>query len=410
MNLFESLQLITETSTFESKVDYDLLKQNDIDFFENGAGVYRITTPDGDILDIDIELSNSPTDVPKYFVSLPSEDVRTVNVDLTTAIIDVINKLMTPPPIKKGSKKHAAVMESNNGLWRKFNNRYDGFIPIQDLVNYFSLDQFGEFIQWCKREADMDYDDEKKYTDWNEAMKDLDMATGLDDTDSISLENIFNFFSQSDLEELWNWVEKEYDLDNEELDESIKLEKLSIGNKLQTVFDKFDSNIKLVGFMLKYIDEDIIEKMYNDIVGVEEATSGIGGAYTTKAIDILPSTLNVRDKKYKTESVFKMWDEEFDEDKIAKDIKYTKENKDSQFALMTVKYQDEDIYLVNDGEFSLIDDKDCMLYLGYNENMDKFLVYFEIKNIEVTSYPEDGPDADEFDYEINEIPYKITRI
>ena len=79
------------------------------------------------------------------------------------------------------------------------------------------------------------------------------------------------------------------DVKNDDLEESVKLEKLSIGNKLQAVFDKFDSNIKLVGFMLQFIDEDTIEKMYNEIASVEEATSGIGGTYTTKAIDMIPT-------------------------------------------------------------------------------------------------------------------------
>ena len=78
------------------------------------------------------------------------------------------------------------------------------------------------------------------------------------------------------------------DVKNDDLEESVKLEKLSIGNKLQAIFDKFDNNAKLIGFMLQFIDEDIIEKMYNEIVSVEESTSGIGGAYTTKAIDIKP--------------------------------------------------------------------------------------------------------------------------
>ena len=409
MNLFENLIKFNESNTFEANVDYGVLQDNNIDFFENGAGIYRVITPDGDTLDIDIELSNSPTDIPKYFVSLPSEDVKSVDVDLTTAIIDVVNKLNNFP-MNKGPKKQVMVTESKGGLWTKFSNFYNGFIPLIDLTNYFSLDQFGEFIQWCRKEADLSYDYEKKYFDWSEIYQELSDIWNSENVESISVENVFNFFTTSDLEEFWEWVEKEYDLNEDDLEESIKLENLSIGNKLQTVFDKFDSNIKLVGFMLKYVDEDTIEKMYNEIAGVEEATSGIGGAYTTKAIDILPSTLNVRGKKYKTESVFKMWDEEFDEDEIAKDIKHTKENEDSQFALASVKYQDDVIYLVNDGEFSLIDDKDCMLYLGYNENMDKFLVYFEIKNIEVTSYPEDGPDADDFSYELNEIPYKVTKL
>ena len=33
MNLFENLQIMKEASTFESEVDYSVLKQNDIDFF-----------------------------------------------------------------------------------------------------------------------------------------------------------------------------------------------------------------------------------------------------------------------------------------------------------------------------------------------------------------------------------------
>lgn len=392
-------------------------------------------------------------------------------------------------------------------LWDKFNELFKGFIPLEDLTNYFSLDQFGEFVQWLRHEADMDYEYNKIYRNWDEVFKDLYDATGLENTDSISMENIFNFFSTADLEEFWDWVVKEYDIDdeleeskplkeynsninnkdqlyiemlryteeplvsfndlfncysiddlqdlydylsseyeddefpiyrgkinnkdemwhamnelilpneqqigfddlfncysldklkklydylsseysdiddleestkleeagtnkngytlnfgawrtgngisfasknelvsflrsnyidletvityyenvtndfknsmhkvdnsfikdkdakkkffdrgyvkivdvkNDDLEESVKLEKLSIGNKLQAIFDKFDNNAKLIGFMLQFIDEDIIEKMYNEIVSVEESTSGIGGAYTTKAIDIKP--------------------------------------------------------------------------------------------------------------------------
>lgn len=407
MNLFENLQLMKENSTFESQVDYEVLKQNDIDFFENGMGIYRVTTPDGDTLDIDIELSKVPIDRPKYFVSLPSEDVRSVNADLTTAIIDVINKLNNFPMSKGPKRKSINESTDKDKLWTDFNRHFNGFIPLNDLTNYFSLDQFGEFTQWCRKEADLDYDYNKVYRNWDEVFKDLYDATGSENTDSISMENIFNFFSTGDLEDFWEWIEKEYGLDDEleeskhlkeyksninnktelwhemfrytdepfvlfkdlfncysiddlqdlydylsseyedeefapykgklnsidelwdemnklvpnekvafndlfncysldklkklydylsseysdvdDLEESIKLEKLSIGNKLQTIFDKFDSNIKLVGFMLQYIDEDTIEKMYNEIAEVEEATSSIGGAYTTKAIDIIPT-------------------------------------------------------------------------------------------------------------------------
>ena len=79
-------------------------------------------------------------------------------------------------------------------LWDKFNELFKGFIPLEDLTNYFSLDQFGEFVQWLRHEADMDYEYNKIYRNWDEVFKDLYDATGLENTDSISMENIFNFF------------------------------------------------------------------------------------------------------------------------------------------------------------------------------------------------------------------------
>lgn len=97
MDLFENLQMMNEssTSTYESEVDYEVLKQNDIDFFENGAGNYRVVTPDDDKLDIVIETQND-NGVTKWFVSLPSEDIRTVDSDLTSAILTVVNKISGP--------------------------------------------------------------------------------------------------------------------------------------------------------------------------------------------------------------------------------------------------------------------------------------------------------------------------
>ena len=564
MNLFENLQLMKENSTFESQVDYEVLKQNDIDFFENGAGVYRVVTPDGDTLDIDIELSNSPTDRPKYFVSLPSEDVKSVDVDLTTAIIDVINKLNNFP-INKGSKKPTITTESKDDLWTKFSNHYNGFIPVQDMSNYFSLDQFSEFVNWARKEADLDTDMETLYDNWEDAFAALNEINGdpENEVDSISVENVFNFFSTSDLEEFWNWVETEYDLNEDELDEStkleeastnksgytlnfgawrtgngmsfasknelvsflrsnyidletvitycenvtndfknsmhkidnsfikdrdaqkkffdsgyvkivdvknddleesVKLEKLSIGNKLQTVFDKFDSNIKLVGFMLQYIDEDTIEKMYNEIAGVEEATSGIGGAYTTKAIDILPTgvkkvnenlydeylervmdeksnvelvnllheirdndKLKSDDKKkledeirtkvrsIKTEAITEFYGKDWTDEEIKKAIEVAKENPEA------VGYMDPDecatpfnhngktYYTVGEGKEIVFDGKDCVVYLTADEELNRYLSYYEMKWIPYSDGDgENGMSAP--DYEINEVPYKVIEV
>ena len=96
VKLIENSQKIIESINLESEVDYSILKQNGIDFFENGAGIYRIVTPDDDKLDIEIEIQND-NGITKYFVSLPSEDVKTVDADLTSAILTVVNKLSGPP-------------------------------------------------------------------------------------------------------------------------------------------------------------------------------------------------------------------------------------------------------------------------------------------------------------------------
>ncbi len=463
MNLFENLQLMKENSTFESQVDYEVLKQNDIDFFENGAGVYRVVTPDGDTLDIDIELSNSPTDRPKYFVSLPSEDVKSVDVDLTTAIIDAVNKLNNFP-MNKGPKKPSITTESKDDLWTKFSNHYNGFIPVQDMSNYFSLDQFSEFVNWARKEADLDTDMEKLYDNWEDAFAALNEINGdpENEVDSISVENVFNFFSTSDLEEFWNWVETEYDLNEDDLEESVKLEKLSIGNKLQTVFDKFDSNIKLVGFMLQFIDEDTIEKMYNEIAGVEEATSGIGGAYTTKAIDILPTgvkkvnenlydeylervmdeksnvelvnllheirdnnELKSDDKKkledeirtkvrsIKTEAITEFYGKEWTDEEIQKIIDYVKANPgvehvmDPSESASPLNYNGKDYWLIGEEKEIVFDGKDCVVMLTVDEDLNRYLTYFEYTLVD-DGDGESGPQ--ELRPEISSVPYKMVQV
>ena len=354
---------------------------------------------------------------------------------------------------------------SNDKLWNKFNSHYNGFIPLKDLTNYFSLDQFGEFIQWCRKEADLDYDYEKRYSDWSEIYQEIYDIWFSEDVESISVENVFNFFTTSDLEEFWNWVEREYDLVEDDLEESIKLEKLSIGNKLQTVFDNFDSNIKLVGFMLQYIDEDTIEKMYKDIVGdLEEATSGIGaGAYTVKAIDMIPgglkkvkeslydeylervmdeksnvelvnllheikdnTELKSEDKKkledeiktkvrtIKTEAITEFYGKEWTDEDIQKLITFTKENPEvvghidpSEYA-DPFNYNGKIYYTVGEGKEIIFDGKQCVVFLTVDEELNRYLSYFEV------SYADEG-DGESGPQELtmtfaSDAPYKVVEV
>ena len=162
-------------------------------------------------------------------------------------------------------------------------------VSFNDLFNCYSIDD----LQYLYDYLSSEYEDDEfpvyrgkinnKDEMWH-AMNELILPN----EQQIGFDDLFNCYSLDKLKELYDYLSSEYS-DVDDLEESVKLEKLSIGNKLQAVFDKFDSNIKLVGFMLQFIDEDTIEKMYNEIASVEEATSGIGGTYTTKAIDMIPT-------------------------------------------------------------------------------------------------------------------------
>lgn len=221
-------------------------------------------------------------------------------------------------------------LNTKNDLWYEMSKLLDDEkVSFTDLFNCFSVDNLQDLYDFMSGEYS-DIDDLEESTKLEEASTNKSgytlnfgawrtgngMSFGSKDelvsflrSNYIDLEtvityceNVTNDFKNSmhkinnsfikDRDAQKKFFDKGYvkivDVKNDDLEESVKLEKLSIGNKLQTIFDKFDNNAKLIGFMLQFIDEDIIEKMYNEIVSVEESTSGIGGTYTTKAIDIKP--------------------------------------------------------------------------------------------------------------------------
>lgn len=221
-------------------------------------------------------------------------------------------------------------LNSINELWDEMNKLVPNEkVAFNDLFNCYSLDKLKELYDFLSSEY-FDIDDLEESTKLEEASTNKSgytlnfgawrtgngmsfgsknelisfLRSNYIDLETVITycENVTNDFKNSmhkidnsfikDRDTQKKFFDKGYvkivDVKNDDLEESIKLEKLSIGNKLQAIFDKFDNNAKLIGFMLQFIDEDIIEKMYNEIVSVEESTSGIGGAYTTKAIDIKP--------------------------------------------------------------------------------------------------------------------------
>ena len=315
---------------------------------------------------------------------------------------------------------------SNNELWNKFSNIYNGFIAIRDLVNYFDLDKFGEFVQWCRKEADLDYDYEIRYSNWNRALKDLDEATGV--AESISMTNIFNFFSTDELDEFWKWVVKEYDIDDGELEESIKLEEFtSRQTMIQELKDYNPDKEVLVDYIFSQLSDDIIKNLYNEFIEymefepVEEATSGIGaGAYTTHAIDMIPvgiknikNKINSQTKKIKTESVIEFYGKEWSDEEIQKLVDFTKENPnapgfvDPSKCATPFNYNNKTYYTVGEGEQITFDGKECMVFLTVDDELKKYLSYFEYSLYD-DGDGENGPQ--ELKMNISDVAYKVIEI
>ena len=378
--------------------------------------------------------------------------------------------------------KKIKMESSNNELWKKFSSHYNGFVPVQDMSNYFSLDQFSEFVNWARKEADLDTDMEKLYDNWDDAFEALNEINGdpENEVDSISLENIFNFFSTSDLEEFWSWVETEYDLIEDELDESknVKTEAVSTEDAyrrieyirdaldtLESFVNKESSIPNDIGNILKQIYH-LVDYIYEYTDTMKEATSSIGGAYTTKAIDMIPTGikkpkeikedvksdyiskidsetsnvelvnilhkirankgLSLEDRKeledkirnkvrsIKTEAITEFYGKEWSDDEIKKAIEVAKENPevvgyiDPDECASPFNYNGKTYYTVGEGKEIVFDGKDCVVFLTADEELNRYLSYFEV-SYEDEGDGESGPQEPTMTF-ASDIPYKVVEV
>ena len=500
MNLFENLQNFNESinNTFEQDVDYNILKDNNVDFFENGAGVYRLTTPNGETVDVNIELSNSATDIPKYFVSIPGDDIKTVSVDLTAALLDAANKLDDGgSPFDKIKRAPKKVTESSDGdveagwldLSKNLKDINNGKYKPSHLLHLLDSEtlklDITKLIEYDEDEHDCELFNGKYFADWDDYIesieniktesncsececedKELEESSKLEEAGTNKSGYTLNFgawrhgngLSFASKNELVSWLRSNYidletkiiynedvtdnfknsmhkishtdinnkdaskklfdrgyvaikDTEEDNIEESVKLEKLSIGNKLQTVIDAFDSAIKLVSFMVQFIDEDTIEKMYNKIAGVEEATSGIGGAYTTKAIDLKPTSAISNVKKI-DEKIIKVWDEHFDSEEIKKKVDEIKEHPEDveMGQYFVVKHEDKTYYVIDDDyKYVTLDGVDTAISVASDDEYNIYALYFKYKYVDYSDGDaENGMTAP--DIEVESSPYKIEKI
>lgn len=216
---------------------------------------------------------------------------------------------------------------------------------------------------------------------------------------------------------------------------------------------------------------DPLRRMYKDIdIAYEfvsrfktEATSGINGAYTTKAIDMIPGKTKIKEssetlknnylskidktnsnvdlvnmlhkirdnkglnkedikeleqkirtkvKTIKNESITRIWDETFDDEDLQKRLDYTKANPqgyNSEEYAETFKFEDKEYFMISDGKFITYDNEDVVCYLVIDENLAKYIAYFNVEFIPFSDGDgENGMSAP--DYTINELPFKVDKI
>lgn len=147
------------------------------------------------------------------------------------------------------------------------------------------------------------------------------------------------------------------------------------------------------------VPEDVKEKFataYNNLDEIyefcefrKEATSSIGaGSYTTKAIDILPGA--VKKISEGSNPGVKFYGKDYTDEEIQELIDFTKENPgavgqiDPSAYADPINYNGKVYYTIGEGEPITYDEKDCVVFLTVDDELNKYLSYFEL------TYYDDG--------------------
>ena len=273
----------------------------------------------------------------------------------------------------------------------------DNCISLKDIFNCFSIDTIQDLYDYVSSEYEEDYNYRGKINDNSEMWEAMvEMLT----YEKVKLDDLFNCYSIDKLNELYLFLQSEYDdYDGEEL-ESTKLESMDgkqVIPKIEYIQDALEDLEKYVNKNGAIPDElaghlenmyRLADTIYENIELMKEATSGIGGAYTTKAIDIPPvgskkDPLNedMDDIDGKVE-----WYSEFSEEEAKEKVEYTK-NADEETCmfddncLMTEEQDGKEYFIVNypDGR-SCVAQKYIVLS-AYDEDYNKYLLYYHMGNV-----------------------------
>jgi len=145
----------------------------------------------------------------------------------------------------------------------------------------------------------------------------------------------------------------------------------------------------------------IIDSIYEYTSSMNEATSGIGGAYTTKSIDLIPKTIKMENLS--------------DEDIKQKIANYKDEDEnnynlaiDPSEAINRIIYNNKKYYIIGEGEEVEEDGKMAIKFLTYDEKLNKYISYFEVTYID-DGDGESGPQELTMDF-VSDTPFKLRKI
>lgn len=304
---------------------------------------------------------------------------------------------------------------------------------------------------------------------------------GLNDK-CISLDDLFNCFNIDKLKELYDYISSEYESEEVIESKTIKTESLDgkdVVNSIEYIRDAMDSLEKYVNangaiddklaecLQVMFKQADII---YENTELMNEATSGIGGAYTTKAIDLVSETNNsnkiikedsesktvknyldkidketsnvelvnilhairankgiaandrkeledkIRNKvkSIKNEAVTEFYGKEWTDEEIKKAIDVAKENPeavgyiDPNECASPFNYNEKTYYVIGEGKEITFDGKECVVFLTVDEELNRYLSYFEVSYSDEGD-GESGPQELTMDYK-SDVPYKVVNL
>lgn len=274
-------------------------------------------------------------------------------------------------------------------------------VTFNDLFNCYSIDDLQDLYDYLSSEYE---DDEfpvyrgkinNKDEMWN-AMNELILPH----EQQVGFDDLFNCYSLDKLKDLYDFLSSEYSY-LDDYDEEFESKQLNESNNIVDdrkrmeyivdIVNSLDDHLNTVNEISESLSKKI-GKLYKmcsfleSIDEIKESTSGISGAYTTKAIDMTPTKFK-KPKEVK-EDITKFYDEKFDDEEIKIKIEYTKEHPEDFNVpeyLDNINYEDNILYLISDAKDIVFDGKDCTVRYAVDEDLNKYLVYYELVDSPIDS-------------------------